>query len=107
MFSFSTGLQKLAGLPPVRRLVDRVMGGYARRRALQRHRHPTGAVQERTLLRLVRQARHTRFGRDHDFARVRTIADYQERVPLRDYEEFWSGYWQASFPFLQGVTWPD
>src|SRR5262245_44945919 len=83
------------------------MGVYARRRARQLNRNRAGAVQERTLLRLVEHARHTRFGRDHDFGRIRSVADFQERVPLRDYEGFWSGYWKAHFPFLQGVTWPD
>jgi hypothetical protein len=100
-------LQYLAGRPLVRRLVDLGMGVYARRRAAQLNRRRAGPVQERTLLSLVEHARHTRFGRDHDFGRIRSVADYQARVPLRDYEAFWSGYWQARFPFLQGVSWPD
>src|SRR5207302_2739768 len=60
-----------------------------------------------TLLRLVRFARRTQFGRDHAFERIRTIDDYQRRVPLRDYESFWTNYWRDAFPRLQGVTWPD
>ena len=57
-------------------------------------------------MRLVRHAQNTRFGRDHDFGRIRTVADYQERVPLRDYDAFWKDYWQPAFPNLADVTWP-
>ena len=97
----------LLGGPVVRRLVDRLVAVGARRRARQLDRLDDGRVQARTLLRLVRQARHTRFGRDHAFDKVRSVADYQERVPLRDYEGFWSDYWREPFPYLQGVTWPE
>jgi hypothetical protein len=89
-----------------RRVIDGVMRRYSRRRAAQFEHLPDAAVQERTLLRLVRRARRTRFGRAHDFDRVRCVRDYQNRVPLRSYEDFWRDWWQASFPFLGGVTWP-
>lgn len=62
--------------------------------------------QRRVLLRLVGKARTTRFGYEHDFARIRDVADFQNRVPLRTYEEFWTEYWQAAFPVLDNVTWP-
>src|SRR5258708_18570853 len=90
----------------MRRLADVGMGYYARRRIATLDRRPADVVQQHTLLRLVRHARHTRFGRDHDFARIRTVEDYTSRVPLRDYEAFWSQYWCRPFPYLQGVTWP-
>ncbi len=63
-------------------------------------------VQEATLLDFVRKAAATRFGRDHGFDAIRTVADYQRRVPIRDYEKFWTEYWQAPYPTLSGVTWP-
>jgi hypothetical protein len=63
-------------------------------------------TQERELLRLMRRAHDTRFGRDHDFARVRDVADFQERVPLRRYEDFWTEYWREPFPRLVDLTWP-
>jgi hypothetical protein len=102
-----TLLQNLAGRPLVRQLADVVMGRFARRRVAQLDRQPVGRVQRQTLLRLVRRARHTRFGKEHGFAHVRSVEDYQRQVPLRDYEAFWDGYWRAPFPFLQGATWPD
>jgi hypothetical protein len=42
-------------------------------------------AQERTLVRLVARARRTAFGREHGLDAVRSVADYQWRVPLRDY----------------------
>ena len=39
----------------------------------------------------------------HDFARVRSVADYQRRVPLREYEAFWADYWRGPYPALRGV----
>src|SRR5438270_10813114 len=96
----------LVGAPPARRLADGLMGVLARRRVRQLDRLDPVREQERTLLRLVRFAAGTRFGREHGFDKVRSVADYQERVPLRDYEAFWSGYWQQAFPYLRGVSWP-
>src|SRR5262245_65017648 len=100
-------LQALLGSPPVRRLTDALVGQLARRRAARLDRLAADRVQERTLLRLVRYARQTAFGRAHGFDRVASVADYQERVPLRDYEAFWRDWWQGPFPFLKGITWPD
>ncbi len=79
---------------------------YARRRAAALHRQDPAATQRRQLLRLVRRARDTRFGRDHDFAGIRDVADFQARVPIRRYEAFWSEYWEPTFPHLAGASWP-
>jgi hypothetical protein len=79
---------------------------YARLRRAQLARENPAAVQERQLLMLIRRARHTKFGRDHGFARIRSVADFQSRVPLRRYEDFWADYWQEPFPSLRDVSWP-
>lgn len=79
---------------------------YAQRRLnVLKHQDPV-EVQTRQLLGLLRKARDTRFGRDHDFDRIRTIADFQERVPVRTYEDLWRDYWSGAFPDLSGQTWP-
>ena len=49
-------------------------------------------MQEAQLLRLVRHAQETRFGRDHGFASLRSVADFQRQVPLRRFEDFWGDY---------------
>jgi len=64
------------------------------------------AEQQHQLVRLVHRARNTHFGRDHDFASVRSVRDFQERVPLRRYEDMWQAYWRTDFPQLVNCTWP-
>jgi hypothetical protein len=63
-------------------------------------------VQRRTLLRLLRRAAPTAFGRAHGFAGIGTVAQYQRAVPLRTYEAFWREWWEPAFPLVGGVTWP-
>lgn len=62
--------------------------------------------QSRILLGLVHQAQATRFGREHDFRRIRTVADYRRLVPLCTRAELWRDYWQPVYPLLEGATWP-
>jgi hypothetical protein len=96
----------LCGNPVARRIGDAFFVVHARNRLAELDKQSAAKAQEQALLRLVQQAQHTRFGKDHDFGRIRTLDDYQRRIPLRDYEAFWREYWQPAFPRLQGVTWP-
>jgi GH3 auxin-responsive promoter len=64
------------------------------------------AAQAGELLALVQHARETTFGRSHGFGTIRSVADYQARVPLRRWEDLWREFWQAPFPRLQDVSWP-
>jgi hypothetical protein len=105
MFAISI-LQHLVGQPMARRIADSVVGRYAQRRVTRLNHDSVIDVQERTLAQLLRQGRHTRFGVEHDFARIRTVADYQARVPLREYEAMWRDYWQPAFPYIDNITWP-
>lgn len=79
---------------------------YARYRRAVLAREDPVATQEAQLLRLVRHAQSTKFGREHGFATTKSVADFQARVPLRRYEDFWADYWQGEFPVLEDVTWP-
>jgi phenylacetate-coenzyme A ligase PaaK-like adenylate-forming protein len=45
------------------------------------------AAQQETMLQLVDTARNTAFGKDHQFASIRTYEDFKRLVPVRDYEE--------------------
>lgn len=62
--------------------------------------------QQRQLAGLLRRAAATKFGRDHDFAGIRDVAEYQARVPLRHYDDLWREYWQGAYPILDDVSWP-
>ncbi len=79
---------------------------YARARLSALARLDLVEAQRRQLLRLVRTARATRFGRDHDFAAIRSVEDFRRQVPLRRYEDFWKTYWQGDYPRLDDCTWP-
>jgi hypothetical protein len=63
------------------------------------------AVQEATLLRLVAAARDTEFGLAHGFAGIRSVAEYQSRVPVREYRSF-RPLWDRAIAGEPGVTWP-
>jgi hypothetical protein len=77
----------------------------ARRRAVLARQDPA-STQQGVLARLLRIGSGTRFGRAHQFTAIRSVTDYQRRVPLRHYETFWSEYWNPVFPHVGGATWP-
>jgi hypothetical protein len=79
---------------------------YARRRRAQLAAMDPVAQQEATLFDLLKRAETTDFGQDHGFDRIRRVADYQNQVPLRRWDQFWASYWKDPFPVLENVTWP-
>jgi hypothetical protein len=83
-----------------------LLRAYAAWRLRRLARQDAVQEQQQLLLGLLRRGEPTRFGVDHGFTRLRTVADYQSAVPLRRYEDFWQAYWQPTFPRLDGVTWP-
>jgi len=79
---------------------------YATFRSWQLNRLLPARAQERQLLSLVNKSTQTKFGQDHGFSKIKSVADFQSAVPLRKYESFWNEYWKEPFPILQDVTWP-
>lgn len=45
-------------------------------------------VQEAKLFKLLQKNADSQFGRDHNFSSIKSVADYQRAVPIRDYEDF-------------------
>jgi len=45
------------------------------------------AAQESTLKQLIAAAKHTSFGKDHQFSAIKNYEDFKRLVPVRDYEE--------------------
>jgi len=43
-------------------------------------------TQEKVFKQLIETAKHTQFGKDHDFANINTYVDFAKKVPIRDYE---------------------
>ena len=61
--------------------------------------------QERIFKRLMTKAKLTQFGKDHDFARIKTYNDFKKQVPIRDYEGLKS-YVELIKNGQAGVLWP-
>jgi hypothetical protein len=99
-------VSRILSTKPIRRMADTGLKIYSRYRSVTMDNQSAGEMQLATLRNLVRRAQRTQFGRDHDFSGIHTIADYQERVPLRDYESFWQTYLQPNFRNLRNVVWP-
>jgi hypothetical protein len=79
---------------------------YARYRAHRLRSASDAETQLMVFRRLCTRARNTRFGRDHGFAGIRSVYEFQQRTPLRGYREFWTEYWKDDFPVLTDCTWP-
>jgi hypothetical protein len=45
------------------------------------------ALQQKTFIALIDQAKNTAFGRDHHFENIRSYEDFKKQVPIRDYED--------------------
>jgi len=79
---------------------------YARwRNSFLENRTPS-ELQTTALLKLVTSAAQTKFGHDHGFSSIKSVGEYQKRVPLRTYEQIWNDYWRNAFPKLDNVSWP-
>ena len=67
-------------------------------------RHPS-QTQEAVFQKLIYHAKETDFGREHHFDRIRNHRDFQERVPVRDYEglKIWFDRVKQGLP---DVLWP-
>ncbi len=77
--------------------------------------------QQEMFLGLIREAKGTRFGREHGFGELaglpyqQALSIFQGRVAIRTYQDFWEDYFQAGCRIgakgerklrLEGVTWP-
>jgi GH3 auxin-responsive promoter len=100
------GLERFIGSPPIRRLVNLGFHLGARLRWERLAHADSVRIQEQNLLRLVGKGRHTRFGRDHRFGSIRSVADFQRAVPIRTYEALWDAYLRAAYPVFEDLTWP-
>jgi hypothetical protein len=101
-----SAFQWLADTRLARCVVDALFRTKARRRVVELDQQSVARCQNRTLLGLVHKAQTTRFGRDHDFRRIRNVTDFRRLVPLRTPAELWREYWQPAYPHVDGATWP-
>ena len=83
----------------IRRIVRRRL-----RQVAETLRDPVG-TQERLLRDLVRRAARTEWGREHDYAAIRTVGDFQQAVPITCYEDM-APLWERSFAGEGNLSWP-
>lgn len=83
-----------------------LLRAYADYRAQVLHLQDAAQAQRRQLQWLLHKARNTKFGRDHGFSKIKDVEEYQRRVPLRKYEQFWEEYLKPTFPRVENVVWP-
>lgn len=61
--------------------------------------------QEKILHTLVKTARDTAFGKDHNFGDIRSYEDFKKNVPIRDYEEL-RPYVESIISGEDDILWP-
>ncbi|MDR2909852.1 MAG: GH3 auxin-responsive promoter family protein [Bacteroidales bacterium] len=54
---------------------------------IQLHSEYPIELQNKTLLSLIKSARHTEWGKNHNFVEISSVKDFQQAVPLQTYEE--------------------
>lgn len=80
---------------------------WARRRyrKIGRIRKDAVALQQKTFQELINKGRQTAFGKEHGFDQIKSYADFQARVPVRDYEK--SRPWlDRIYKGEKNVSWP-
>lgn len=77
---------RILASPPARTLVGRFFVKRRRHSFLADMANPH-PCQQRIFAQLLGRGRATRFGREHDFAHIRSVDDYRQAVPVRGYPE--------------------
>ncbi len=62
-------------------------------------------TQEKVFQDLIKKAKKTQFGKDHDFNNIRSYEDFKKRVPVRDYEGL-KDYVEKIVAGEKDVLWP-
>lgn len=62
--------------------------------------------QEKVFLELIKKGRQTEYGRKYDFENIQTFSDYQQKVPICNYESMFP-YIQRIMNGEQSILWPS
>ena len=99
-------LDFLVGNKHSRWMIDELFIRMAQKRVRNLDQLDAVKVQRDNLFYLLQKAKNTQFAADHHFNRINSIRDYQQLVPIREYEFFWQNYWQKKYPSIENQTWP-
>lgn len=67
--------------------------------------HHPHSTQENVFQTLIETASSTEFGKEHGFTSIKSITDYQNQVPIRNYEQTYS-YIDRCIKGEQNILWP-
>jgi hypothetical protein len=90
----------------LRQVTDAALRAHSRYLLVRLDQQDAARAQSHTLTRLIHRAQSTRFGRDHDFRRIRTEADFRRLAPLSTPAELFRDCWQPALPNLGNASWP-
>jgi len=63
-------------------------------------------VQRETLIKLVDKAKNTVYGKQYDFSSIKSIEEFQQRVPIKDYDGL-KPYIERLLKGEQNILWPS
>ncbi len=63
-------------------------------------------TQEKVFHQLIKEAKNTSFGLDHQFAKIKSYADFKKQIPIRDYEDL-KPYIDRVVAGEKNVLWDD
>ncbi|GAB4251470.1 MAG: GH3 auxin-responsive promoter family protein [Saprospiraceae bacterium] len=91
----------------IRKVFNKAFGTYLRLRypRIRRYMEHPHEVQKTLLMQLVRKAAPTEWGQQHNFASIRTEADFRRQVPVQDYEHL-KPYIDTMMHGRPNVLWP-
>lgn len=87
----------------IRAILSRPLAAYIVRQQKRWSLHPE-VTQKKVFNYLIHNAKDTVFGKEHDFAAIRSYEDFKARVPIRDYEEL-SPYIQQVIEGKDDILW--
>jgi hypothetical protein len=70
----------------IKSLIAKQFAKYIHRKTQRWANHPV-ETQQKVFQQLIQLAKDTQFGKDHDFAGIKSFEDFAKMVPVRDYEE--------------------
>jgi hypothetical protein len=89
-------------------IVNSLVSWYLKRRlpAFEEILHNPEQVQNDQLIRLLRTAQITEFGRKYDFKSIQSMETFKERVPVTNYDDF-KHYIERMMQGEQNILWPS
>ncbi|MCF8425710.1 MAG: GH3 auxin-responsive promoter family protein [Bacteroidia bacterium] len=89
-------------------IVNSLVSWYLKRRlpAFEEILHNPEQVQNDQLIRLLRTAQITEFGRKYDFKSIQNMETFKERVPVTNYDDF-KHYIERMMQGEQNILWPS